>query len=234
MLSSKDVRSAAFDKAVFGGYDVPQVDALLEEIAGDYDAMRRENEELRGKMKVLIEKIEEYRRVENGIRQALVTAQGTAKKTLEKARTESERILSEAKQKAENMVAEAGRHREQIIRQYQAQTVQEHARMALAKRECAEFIETMTRLFCEETRKIAEISQRSGNQLELPEGGAVSEVLKGHIETPPEPESRKPEMAEVDDLPDDILRIFANAPHAARRKGLEIHPYSIEVTGSEE
>ena len=78
MLGSKEIRDFTPEKAVFGGYDARSVDMMLDQAADDMEALERENAELRAKLKVMVDKIEEYRRIESGIRQALMTAQGMA------------------------------------------------------------------------------------------------------------------------------------------------------------
>lgn len=84
MLGSKEIRDFTPEKAVFGGYDTRSVDMMLDQAADDMEALERENAELRAKLKVMVDKIEEYRRIESGIRQALMTAQGMADKTKKK------------------------------------------------------------------------------------------------------------------------------------------------------
>ena len=74
MLGSKEIRDFTPEKAVFGGYDARSVDMMLDQAADDMEALERENAELRAKLKVMVDKIEEYRRIESGIRQALMTA----------------------------------------------------------------------------------------------------------------------------------------------------------------
>ena len=59
MLSPQDISDKVFVKAVFGGYDMTGVDDFLEGVAGDYAALYKENAILKGKLKVLVEKVEE-------------------------------------------------------------------------------------------------------------------------------------------------------------------------------
>lgn len=67
MLGSKEIRDFTPEKAVFGGYDARSVDMMLDQAADDMEALERENAELRAKLKVMVDKIEEYRRIESGI-----------------------------------------------------------------------------------------------------------------------------------------------------------------------
>ena len=75
MLTPQEIAGKAFEKAFFGGYDMTGVDNFLEAIASDYAALYKENAILKGKIKVLVEKVEEYRSTEDAMRMALLTAQ---------------------------------------------------------------------------------------------------------------------------------------------------------------
>ena len=75
MITAQDIREKTFEKSTFGGYAMGEVDDFLDALAGDVAAAQKENATLRGKMKVLVDKIEEYRESEDAMRLALVSAQ---------------------------------------------------------------------------------------------------------------------------------------------------------------
>ena len=78
MLTPQEVSERAFQKASFGGYNMGQVDEFLDVLTGDYSALYSENAVLKSKMKVLVDKVEEYRSTEEAMRKALMTAQRMA------------------------------------------------------------------------------------------------------------------------------------------------------------
>ena len=98
MLTVQEIQALTFEKAMFNGYDPKSVDEVIEQITEDYAAMQKENAALKSKMKVLVDKIEEYRSVEDGMRRALVSAQGIAQETLDKAKLEAQQIVDQAKE----------------------------------------------------------------------------------------------------------------------------------------
>ena len=55
-------------------------------------------------MKVLVDKIEEYRGVEGGMHRTLLTAQSIAQETIDKAKKEAEEIIASAKDETANKV----------------------------------------------------------------------------------------------------------------------------------
>ena len=77
MTTPQEIREKSFDKArsMFGGYDMATIDEYLEELANDFEALQKENVVLKSKMKVLVDKIEEYRTNESALNQAILSAQ---------------------------------------------------------------------------------------------------------------------------------------------------------------
>ena len=51
MLTVQEIQAMSFEKAVFGGYDQKSVDDFVEELAGDYGTLQKENAALKSKMK---------------------------------------------------------------------------------------------------------------------------------------------------------------------------------------
>ena len=236
MLSSKEIREYSIEKAVFGGYDTKSVDTLLDQVADDMEALEKENAELRAKLKVLVSKVEEYRRVESGIRQALMTAQTVAEQTTQKAKEESEALLTKAKAQAEQMKNDASVQCETIIRQYQLQTTQEQARYRRVKNECDVFIDKMTRAFREQSDRIAEIPEQAGIEFTSISGKPVqSETMESHIERPAEPEVsvQEPRVSGTEISPD-ILKVFANASQSMKNKATDETHFTVEISGSQQ
>ena len=73
MLTPQEVSNHAFAKAVMGGYNMAMVDEFLDELTDDYTSLYKENAALKAKMKVLVDKVEEYRSTEDAMRAALLT-----------------------------------------------------------------------------------------------------------------------------------------------------------------
>ena len=78
MLTPQEVSEHAFAKASFGGYNMAMVDEFLDVLTADYTTLYKENATLKAKMKVLVDKVEEYRSTEEAMRRALLTAQKMA------------------------------------------------------------------------------------------------------------------------------------------------------------
>ncbi len=96
MLTPQEATQKEFNTAAIGGYHKPAVDEFLQQLTQDYAALYKENAILKNKLKVLVDKVEEYRSTEDAMRMALLSAQKTAREITEKAEEESARLLKEA------------------------------------------------------------------------------------------------------------------------------------------
>ena len=74
-MTPQDIKEKTFEKALVGGYDMGSVDDFLEKVAADLTASQKEISVLKAKMKVLVDKIEEYRANEDALNRALLSAQ---------------------------------------------------------------------------------------------------------------------------------------------------------------
>lgn len=94
MLKPSDVAECTFHTKHFNGYDTEEVDNFLDQITEDYTQLYRENAVLKSKMKVLVEKINEYRSAEEGMRERQTQINVQAAETLTAAEEEKAAILA--------------------------------------------------------------------------------------------------------------------------------------------
>lgn len=133
MITPQDIQEKTFGKAMVGGYDMGAVDEFLDELAADYGTLTKENASLKSKMRVLVEKIEEYRQTEDSMRLALLSAQKM-----------SAQIEAEARARAEALVNEAEAKAASIARETQADIANEQAKLAEAKKATQKYVDHMT------------------------------------------------------------------------------------------
>ncbi len=100
MLTPQEVSARAFTKSAFGGYNMAMVDEFLDELTDDYTALYKENAALKAKLKVLVDKVEEYRATEDSMRAALLTAQRMANTMVEEAEEKKKALLAGAEDEA--------------------------------------------------------------------------------------------------------------------------------------
>lgn len=134
-MTPQDIREKTFEKAMFGGYDMAAVQNYQEEVATELANAQKEIAVLKGKMKVLVDKIEEYRASEDAMRLAILSAQKVGKQIEDDAQARADKILSEAKNTS-------GR----ILGGLQHETANEEAKLLNAKTSCAKFLEDVRNL----------------------------------------------------------------------------------------
>lgn len=94
-----DLERAELQKAL-RGYEVTQVQALLQRAAKEMATLRSENETAQTELVKLRQEVERFRSQENTLKEALILAQRTADETRASAHKESDLILEEARQKS--------------------------------------------------------------------------------------------------------------------------------------
>ena len=114
MITAQDIREKTFEKSRIGGYDMAAVDDFLEELADDVTAYQKENAVLKSKMKVLVDKIEEYRANEEALNMAVLSAQKLAVQIESDARTRSAAMIEDAERQVK---ARVGGIEDEVARQ---------------------------------------------------------------------------------------------------------------------
>ena len=130
MFTPQEIQEKTFEKAIFGGYDMQTVDEFLEPLTEDYITLYKENAVLKSKMKVLVEKLEEYRSQEESMRKAMLSAQRTADAMVAEAERKCSKLLNEAQTNAQTKTMDA----DQIV-------LEEQERINCARQTAQNFIE---------------------------------------------------------------------------------------------
>ena len=104
MITAQDIREKGFERVRLNGYDMAAVDDFLEELADDVAASQKENAVLKSKMKVLVDKIEEYRANEEALNSAILSAQKLAVQIETEARQRAAATIADAEKKAQETI----------------------------------------------------------------------------------------------------------------------------------
>ena len=96
MFTPQQIDQISFTKATFGGYNMQQVDEFLEPLPEDYVTLYKENALLKSKMRVLVGKLEEYRKNEASMKDAVINAQKTCDKMVAEAEAKCAKMLNNA------------------------------------------------------------------------------------------------------------------------------------------
>ena len=131
MFTPQQIDQIAFTRATFGGYDMQQVDEFLEPLTEDYVALYKENALLKSKMRVLVGKLEEYRKNEAAMKDAVANAQKAADKMILEAEAKCAQMMSKASAASAAAAASAA------VQNNEAAIAAENARVEEARRAAA-------------------------------------------------------------------------------------------------
>ncbi|MFR2990172.1 MAG: DivIVA domain-containing protein [Acutalibacteraceae bacterium] len=107
MLKPEQIRSHRFISAGRGTYEASDVDAFLREVSASYEQVFRENGDLVNKISLLAERVSQYKKDEDNIRRALLTAERMADKIQRDSQQSAQEQLDSAEKKAQELVASA-------------------------------------------------------------------------------------------------------------------------------
>lgn len=139
MMTPQEVASHSFAKATLGGYNLGQVDEFLDALTEDYSALYNENAILKNKLKVLSDKVEEYRATEETMRKTLLAAQQMA-----------EAMMDEAKRKRDEMIGSAEQGAHQRTQELQKAVAAEEYRLKKAQESTAAYVRRLAQFHDQE------------------------------------------------------------------------------------
>ena len=160
MITAQDIREKTFEKSRMNGYDMASVDDFLEELAEDISSAQKENAVLKSKMKVLVDKIEEYRANEEALNMAILSAQKLAVQ-----------IESEARQRAASMIEDAERQVKARVGSIEELTAAEERKLADAQSATKSFLAKAKEVCSAQLNQLLAI----GGELNLPEDAPAEE-----------------------------------------------------------
>ncbi len=128
MFTPQKIDQISFSVVRFGGYDKQSVDEVLEPLTEDYVTLYKENALLKSKMRVLVGKLEEYRKNEASMKDAIVNAQKTCDMMVKEAEAKCTKMLSDA-----NAAAAENAKNADVLIAAENQRVEDAKRSAAAK-----------------------------------------------------------------------------------------------------
>jgi cell division initiation protein len=114
-----DLRQAKL-RIVMRGYDRNEVDALLNEVADDYEQALRESDRLHQELQRLEAVVAEHREHERNLRNTLLTAQRLADEIREHAEQDSRRLVEEAESRSDLIFQKTQARLEEVQREIDA------------------------------------------------------------------------------------------------------------------
>ena len=178
MLSLNDIKNLSLE-TTRGGYRKEGVEEFVSQVVELVTALENEKADMQKKIVILAEKIEEYKRDEENIKQVLVGAQRMAEQTKKEAEETAEMLLRDARERANGIVGEATR---------QITTNQEE--LARVKKEVGDFKARILSLYKEHLELISKIPNDDSAPV-----SSVEEEPSVPAEEPQQPSASEPEPA---------------------------------------
>ena len=208
MMTPQEVANCTFAKAAIGGYHMTSVDEFLDKLTEDYSALYKENAALKAKLKVMVDKMAEYREMEDAMRSTLLTAQKMATS-----------MVAEAEQKRNAMIAGAAsaaqNRKNELAREVEAE---ERRRLALGQVKLREFIREVT-IVCNEELSLLDrlpelpMDEEPAPVVQTPPPPVEPETKALNLEVnAPAPVQEEPAAQEEDAGPPAAVAAFAPAP----------------------
>ncbi len=199
MLTPQEVSEHAFAKAGFGGYNMAMVDEFLDQLTEDYTTLYKENAALKAKMKVLVEKIEEYRSTEDAMRKTLLTAQRMADELVKEARESKETMLRQAQEETRTQI-------QNLHREVEA----EQLRLTAAQNATTAYVSKLKELYQHELDYLGSLSKLTPETAVPadPVADTVEEIQASmdRIAQEEVPDQTEPEEDDADELPQEDER----------------------------
>ena len=200
MLTPQEAEAHVFPKSSFGGYNMQQVDTFLDGLIGDYKTLYQENISLKNKMKILVDKIEEYRATEDAMRMTLHSAQKMAaemvKEGEEKKNSAIREAVAEVQRQSEAARAILLREEDSIkvrIEETTKSLETELSRLEAAKASTAAYVVKLKELYTNEVNFIGSLSEMGPEEQGAREAAPADAAQPEAAPQPEEPVAARPE-----------------------------------------
>ena len=178
MYTPQEVSEKTFPKStgLTSGYNMTAVDEFLDALTEDYTALYKDNTTLKAKLKMLAEKVEEYRATEDAMRSTLLAAQKMAAQMVADAQAEKEKTIADAQAQAEQILADARGEADVQARQLQQEIRDSWEKLATAQSETEDFIQRSRDLCAQQLAFLDSLPERNAPEQEdqEPENEAVT------------------------------------------------------------
>ena len=143
MISAKEIHELRFEKAAFG-YKQEDIDEFLTQLEQEVEIAEQEMADSNEKIQVLADKVREYMRDEDALKDALLGAQ-----------REGHRIIADAKKRADAMMDEVTVKHEALLAKNQAEIDEAHQALADARKQVADFKKALFDMYKEHLQMLS-------------------------------------------------------------------------------
>ena len=204
MFSANEIRNITFEKVV-RGYRPEDVESFMEKIAGEFEALAAEKQEIESQLYILAERIEQYKTEEESIKSTLLSAQKLG-----------ESIIAESRQKAEAILKDANIRKNDILASAHEEFAMYEENLARIKKETSDFkisVLSMYKDHIESLSKVPEIKKEPSNVVEETNEEEICETTEEVVA-----ENVEATNLEVEETAEEITVVFENEEPAISDK----------------
>ena len=158
MISASEIHELRFEKAAFG-YKQEDIDEFLNRLEDEVDAAQRELEDKDNKIQVLADKVREYMRDEDALKDALFGAQKEGHRIVADANEKAEEIIASAKEKADAIIDEVTVQHDALIEKNEAEIEAERQKLADARKQVANFKKTLIVMYKDHLKMLSSMPE---------------------------------------------------------------------------
>ncbi|GAB6088319.1 DivIVA domain-containing protein [Alkaliphilus crotonatoxidans] len=117
MITPLDIQNKEFKRGM-RGYREDEVDEFLDLVMIDYEKLYKENAELKDKLERTSQQMEQYKNIEETLKNTLVVAQNTAEEVRSNALKKAELILQDAENEGKEIIKRAHEEVNEVKQEY--------------------------------------------------------------------------------------------------------------------
>lgn len=184
-MKAKDINGQRFEKAAFG-YKQEDVDGFLNELAADYAQLEKDNEDINAKLQVLADKVREYRKDEEAVKDALLFAQKEGHRVVTEANEKAEEMLKNAKIESEKMISDATMDSKKAIAEIKDELKREQKNLSYLQKQVSAFKKNLFDMYKSHLEMISSMPQVDEEDEDESEETEVPEVPEVQAEAKPQ------------------------------------------------
>ncbi len=167
MISASEIHELRFEKAAFG-YKQEDIDEFLNKLEDEVQVAQRELEDSNNKIQVLADKVREYMRDEDALKDALLGAQKEGHRIIAEANAKADDIIAKAKEKSDAMMDEVTVQHDALIEKNEFEIEEERKKLAAAKKQVADFKKALFDMYKEHLNMLSEMPDEDDTTFGIP------------------------------------------------------------------
>ncbi len=156
MISASEIHELRFEKAAFG-YKQEDIDDFLNKLEKEVELAQQELSDSNNKIQVLADRVRDYMRDEDAVKDALLGAQKEGHRIVSEANERADEIVANAKERAEAMMQEVTVQHDALIEKNEAEIAAARQNLENIKKQTADFKKTLFDMYKEHISMISAI-----------------------------------------------------------------------------